>query len=83
MPELQDGIPIPPRKKAGRRLSKGTETFSGTLRAAEVGQSTFTTAGRESVRTLAEKIARETGFKFERRSVVEDGVAGTRVWRVG
>lgn len=51
------------------------------LRIMEVGQSFFTPHAKpQTIGTT--RIADETGFKFAKRTVTEDGVTGTRCWRV-
>ena len=65
--KIDKNIPLPPHKS------------KYPFRSMEVGDSFFSTASRSSIGSSASKLK---GIKFSTRTVNEDGVRGTRVWRV-
>lgn len=74
MIKIDKGVPIPPHGNAG---SKKYPILS-----MEVGDSFFA-PGKKPTANMAMSKARKTlGYRFSQRAVVENGVAGVRVWRV-
>jgi len=70
--EIQKGLPIPPK-------SQGRYPCKYPLSQMEVGDSFFVPEpGHPNTKGRAETL----GFKFTTRVVTENGVKGTRVWRI-
>ena len=78
IPKTEHGIPIPQPVRNGCRWPGGTM-----FQDMEVGDSKFF-ANRSvlSVRASSNYTKQKLGYKFVARTVVEDGVSGTRIWRI-
>lgn len=71
--KIDKGIAIPESRK-GHRLSKYVDM--------EVGDSFFVAKPQHLAGSGARMYAKKTGRKFASRTVTENGITGTRVWRV-
>jgi len=75
MYEIENGIPVPPKKRAGMQKS----LLRQQMEALAVGQSIFVPGGKNNrVSTVVYAVQKKTGGSFTTRCV--DG--GIRVWRV-
>lgn len=71
--EIDDSMPIPKVKQPGRPSKYPFDTM-------KVGQSFF--APGFKCRTIGNAARHKRPMKFRCRSVVENGVRGTRCWRI-
>lgn len=74
--KIEKNIPIP-RTTAGRPRKTGA-----VLSMLEVGDSCFLELPQKNVTGCFYHHAKQTGKKFTTRKWEQDGVSGTRVWRV-
>jgi hypothetical protein len=72
MTKIDKGVPIP-------EPIKGTKQRSSPMYLLEVGDSFFSV--RKGAATCLSHYAAKLGWKFVSRTVTENGVKGTRIWR--
>lgn len=74
IPKIDKGIPVPSPQRG--------KTSKYPYRDMLVGDSFFTTRDQSSIGSTAKAYGNRNRMKFTTRVVVENGVKGTRVWRV-
>ena len=72
--EFDCHIPAPVRVRADRQ--------EWPFHQMKVGDSKFYELEPHKIRAASYSVAHKNGFKFAVNKVTEDGVAGTRIWRV-
>lgn len=74
--KIDNNVPIP--ANAGRRGKGSMYPFSEM----EVGDSFFVSRPQKTMTGSVSSAARKNSAKYTTRSVTENGVSGTRVWRI-
>jgi hypothetical protein len=85
-PVIDDDIPLPPPERGSGAVRGSKFERRLPLRTMQIGQSLFVPSDISEYPKLANRISRLTanfGIRFAVRQRAENGVKGTRVWRIG
>lgn len=75
--KVESGVPIPPRESNKMGAPRKYPFWS-----MRVGDSFFVPkVGANTMNGAIGYVQKKTGYVFTRRSVIEDGVSGVRIWR--
>lgn len=81
--ELEENVPIPEEPRGAAGQSKPAAKRKYPFREMQVNQSFFVPGKRPyDLGGVTQSARRSTGFTFKTRAVEENGVKGTRIWRV-